>query len=71
MEVGPRFRDLEKYSFSTRYRCPFNGGNRYIDYVGVFPGPNFFPPEWSCPLNRGVPKERFHCNLIQRVSWLV
>ena len=19
-------------------------------------------PEWRCPLNRGVPKERFHCN---------
>ena len=22
-------------------------------------------PEWRCPLNRGVPKERFHCIWVQ------
>ena len=51
-------------------KCPFslNRGipsielsNRYKDGVNVFPGPNFASPEWRCPLNRGVPKERFHC----------
>ena len=30
--------------------------------MGVSPEPNFVSPEWRCPLNRGVPKERFHCN---------
>ena len=35
--------------------------NRYKDYVGVTLGPNFVSPEWMCPLNRGDPKEGFHC----------
>ena len=30
--------------------------------MGVSPEPNLVSPEWRCPLNRGVPKERFHCN---------
>ena len=37
--------------------------NRFKDYVGAFLGPNFVSAEWRCPLNRGVPKERFHCNV--------
>ena len=40
-----------------------NRGAPSIDYVGIFPGPNFVSPEWRCPLNRSVPKERFHCIL--------
>ena len=35
--------------------------NRYKDYVGVTLGPNFVFREWMCPLNRGDPKEGFHC----------
>ena len=31
--------------------------------MNIFPGPNFVSPERRCPLNRGVPKERFHCSL--------
>ena len=34
----------------------------YKDYMNIFPGPKFVSPEWRCPLNRGVPKERFHRN---------
>ena len=50
-----------EWSLSLDFRtqkklCPFNRGNRYKNYVGVFPGPNFL-----CSLNRGAPKERFHC----------
>ena len=42
--------------------CPFNRGNRYKNYVGVFPGPNFLSPEWRCPSNVGASKERFQCS---------
>ena len=52
--------------FGTQKKCPFNRGNRYKDYVNIFPGPNFVPPEWRCLLNRVVPKERFHCIAILR-----
>ena len=46
--------------FATQKKlCPFNRGNRYKNYVGVFPGPNFLSPEWRCPSNIGAPKERF------------
>ena len=37
---------------------------RNTDYVNIFLGPNFVSPEWRCPLNRGAPKERFHCTLL-------
>ena len=63
MEVKPRFRDAEKVSLFHDYRCPFNRGYKYKDYLNIFPGPNFVSPEWRCPpMNRGVPKKRFHCN---------
>ena len=61
MEVKLRFWDPEKVPPSPEQRCPFNRGNKYKDYVRIFPGPNFLSPEGSRPLNRGVPKERFHC----------
>ena len=53
-----------EWSLSLDFRtqkklCPFNRGNRYKNYVGVFPGPNFLSPEWRCPSNIGAPKERF------------
>ena len=51
MRVKPRFRDL---------RRSLNRNNRYKDDVSVFPGPHFASGEWRCPLNRGVPKKRFH-----------
>ena len=57
-------------------RCPVNEGSTLVlgprrnvpsieaDQVqrlcDSFFGPNFVPPEWRSPLNRGVPKERFH-----------
>ena len=49
--------------FGTQKKCPFpyNRVNNYKDYANIFPGPNFVSPEWRCPLNRTVPKERFHC----------
>ena len=34
----------------------------------LFPGPNFVSPEWRCPLNRVVPKERLHCT--SSVFWV-
>ena len=42
---------------------------RYIQRLCLlksFPGPKFVSPNWRCPVNRSVPKERFHCinNLI-------
>ena len=53
---GPR-----KVFLSLEQSCPFSRGNRYKDYViTIFPGPNFVSSEWRCPLNRGVPKDRFH-----------
>ena len=42
-------------------RAPFNRGKKYKDYVNIFQGRNLVSPEWKCPLNRGVPKERYHC----------
>ena len=56
-----------EWSLSLGFRtqkklCPFNRGNRYKNYVGVFPGPNVLSPEWRCPLKIGTPKERFHCS---------
>ena len=61
MEVKSSFRNPEKVSLSPEQSCPFNGGNKYKHYVNIFPGPNFVFPKWGCPLNRGVPKEKFHC----------
>ena len=59
-----------EWSLSLGFRtqkklCPFNRGNRYRNYGGVFPGPNFLSPEWRCPLNIGDPKERFHCSEVR------
>ena len=56
MKVKGRFRDPERMSLFPELRR----GNRYRDYVNVFPGPNL------CPLNRGVLKERFHCKYLHQ-----
>ena len=53
------FQVPERLSFSLEYRCPFDWGNKYKDYVSIFPVPDF---TWECPVNRCVPKERFSCN---------
>ena len=53
------FQVPERLSFSLEYRCPFDWGNKYKDYVSIFPVPDF---TWKCPVNRCVPKERFSCN---------
>ena len=52
--------------FAGSSLCPLNRDNEYNDYVNIFLGPNSLFPERRCPLNGGVPKERFHCNLIQK-----
>ena len=49
--------------FRTQKKCPFNTGNKYKDYVSIFPRPNFVSSQWLCPLNRGVRKEGFQCSL--------
>ena len=62
--------------FRTQKRCP---AFPWIDespqwrwqiqsLQSLFPGPNFVSPEWRCPLNRGVPKERLHCT--SSVFWI-
>ena len=58
--LKPGFGTQKKVSLPPDQRCPFNRGNKYKDYVNIFPGPNFVSPEWRCPLYRGVPNERFH-----------
>ena len=49
-------------------KCPLYRGVpsievTFIKIVGTFFsfGPKFVSLKWRCPLNRGVPKERFHC----------
>ena len=51
--------DLEIVSLSPpEYRCPFNWGNRYNDYVNIFfCAPNFVSRECKCPLRQRCPKE--------------
>ena len=49
MEVKTKLRDPDKVSLSPEYRCPFNRGDGYKDYVNIFPGPKFVSPEWRCP----------------------
>ena len=61
MEVKFGFWDPQKVSLSLEKRCPWKRGNNYSGYVNILPGPNIVTPEWRCPFNRGVPKERFHC----------
>ena len=61
MEVKFGFWDPQKVSLSLEKRCPLKRGNNYSGYVNILPGPNIVTPEWRCPFNRGVPKERFHC----------
>ena len=55
--------------FGTQKECPFplNCGVPSLEvidtktiYVDVVLEPNVVSPEWRCPLNRGVSKERFH-----------
>ena len=50
--------------FGSQKKCPFHRGNKYKDYVNVFPAPNSVFLEWRCPLHKSVPKERFQCSQI-------
>ena len=75
-KVSPEWR--LNLGFGTQKKCPFpfKRGGRYKDYVNIFPGPNFVSLERRCPLNRGVPKERFHCNIwiypgLKAKLWLI
>ena len=60
MKVKGGFRDPERVSLSPEYRSFFNKEVTDKDYVDVFPEPNL------CPLNRGVPKGRFHCKYLNQ-----
>ena len=55
MEVIPGFRDVEMVPLSPEQRCLFNTGNKNQDYSNILSGTDFVS------LNRGVPKEEFHC----------
>ena len=57
MEVKSSFQESEKVSL--------NRGNRYKVYEIIFPGSNFVSPEWRRPLNKRVPKERFHYSFLK------
>ena len=47
------------FFFAGPSLCPLKRNNEYNDYVNIFLGPNSLFLE-RCPLNGGVPKERFH-----------
>ena len=70
MDVKPGFWDPE--NASPKQRFPYNRVNRYKNYVNIFPAPNFLSPQWWCPLNRVVSKERLHCivNVDTQFVWL-
>ena len=62
MEVKPGFRDTEKVSLSPKYK-----GVPSLEIKDTKVMLTFFldlcPLNGGvCPLNRGEPKERFHCN---------
>ena len=38
MEVKTKLRDPDKVSLAPEYRCPFNRGDGYKDYVNIFSG---------------------------------
>ena len=59
--LNPGFWKPQKVSLSPEQRCPFRSGNKYKDHENMFPGPKFVSLALRCPLNRGVPKETFHC----------
>ena len=59
MKVKAGFWDQEEVSLFPVQRSPFTRGNRYKDYVNIFPRPNFVSPEWSCSLNKAIPSRGF------------
>ena len=63
MEVKLSTRNPKKVSLSPEERSPITRGNKFVHKhcVNIFLGPNFVFPKWRYPLNRGVPKEKFHC----------
>ena len=56
---GPGTSSGQRKVFPER-RCPFIIGSKYKHYRNVL----FFRDQSLCPLNGGVPKERFHCILL-------
>ena len=56
--LNPVFRPRKKCPFPLNRGVPSIGDNRYQDYLYIFPEQNFVSPEWSCPLNKGVPNIR-------------
>ena len=39
--------------------------------MNIFLGPNFVSPNWGCPLNRRVPKEKFSTRYIVQYQYKV
>ena len=66
MEIKPRFRDPEKVSLSSEWRCPLNRGNKYKDYGDIFLGVNLVSPEWRRPKGKVplycIKLSHFNCN---------
>ena len=60
--LNPGFRSQKECPFLLSRGVPSIEVTNTKNNVNVFPGPDFVSPGWRCPLNRGVPKERFHCN---------
>ena len=62
MEVKARFRGPESVPFPLNRGVPSTEVIDKTILYGCFSRTKFVSPEWGCPSNRGVPKERFHCN---------
>ena len=52
--LNPVFGPRKKVSLGV----PSIEDNGYKDYLNIFLGQNFVSPEWSCPMNKGVPNIR-------------
>ena len=66
MEVNPGFGTQKMCSSPLKRGVPSIAVTHSKIMWKFFPGPNFVSPEWRCSLNRGFPKERFHCNHVQQ-----
>ena len=64
------FSSSKVFRFATQKKCPFPLSRAVpskevinTKIMWAFFQEQILSPEWRCPLNRSVPKERFHCTL--------
>ena len=64
------FSSSKVFRFGTQKKCPFPLSRAVpskevinTKIMWAFFQDQILSPEWRCPLNRGVPIERFHCTL--------